>query len=727
MRGRATSVLLLAGLVVLLSAGPVEPRNPAGTGPTAAPAAHTLPPGSTYHALAPVRILDSATGAGGAAPLASETPESFQVAGAFGIPAGATAVAGTLSITGATQAGYVSLTAVATSSTAVATSTISFLADSPRSAGVTATLGDDGRLWALYVAEGAGQTAKVAFDLDGYYAPDFTGATYHPVGPVRVFDSRTAVGGAAPLASGIPESFQFAGEFGVPVGATAVTGTLAIVSPSRPGRVALTPESTPVASLATSTLSLATTDTVATGVTATLGSHGRLWAIYETGGSGDTAQLAFDLTGYFTPDMTGSTFHRLGPLRLIDSRSGVGGSAPLSSEVPRSFKIAGLYGMPAGTTAVAGTLAIANATSSGYVSLTSALATPAASSTSSLFFSATGETETTVTAPLGAGGSLWAMLETGRPGDSADVIFDLSGYFGTDAAGLNSVPGYFQAQGPFTASPKDSNGVVMVKYASPIGLQYNTVTIEHCAMWYFDRWRSGQDTPTQTNADRAGFFAQIDWLVSHQQPDGRWLYTFHIGTMPVPWWSAMAEGQGISVMLRAYSVTGDSTYLVVLDRARSTFDRPIADLGVTSALTVSGRQLTVYEEYLPGYRDNVLNGWLYSLVGLYECAIYLGDPVCLYDLTAADRGLAAVQALLPYYDTGSWSRYNLTTLVGVDFGPNASEAYHKGHIAQLRFMYSITGNPVMEEYADRFQTYLDNVIKNGSPSPASSVSPGASR
>jgi hypothetical protein len=286
------------------------------------------------------------------------------------------------------------------------------------------------------------------------------------------------------------------------------------------------------------------------------------------------------------------------------------------------------------------------------------------------------------------------------------------------------MPAYLQTFVPSDVAPKDLDGVVMVNYRAPIGLQYNPVTVAQAALGYFDRWHSGNDSPAEADSDRMSFFAQVNWLVSHQTPDGRWLYAFAFAAEPVPWWSAMAEGLGISVMLRAYSVTRDGAYLTVLERAKSTFDRSIADLGVTSTLVVSGRQLIVYQEYLPGYEDNVLNGWVFALAGLYECATYLGDSTCSYDLTAADRGLAAVRALLPYYDTGSWSLYSLDSLGSSTRGARASVSYHRLHIRQLRWLYSITGDPVMREYADRFQFYLDSAASGTPSSPPVGVGPG---
>ena len=215
----ATRIGLAALLVALTApeatptASPVTPATP-GTLTTPPPgaggsstvrAAMNRMPGSTYHVMDVARVVGTASGANA---LASEEPEWFQVAGAWGIPVGATAVTGVVAIADPSRAGYLALTAVAASPAAVATSTLDFPAQATRSEYVTADLGDDGRLWALYEAGATGETARLMFDVDGYYAPDARGATYRAVGPVRAFDSAAALGGAAPLASGRPSPFS---------------------------------------------------------------------------------------------------------------------------------------------------------------------------------------------------------------------------------------------------------------------------------------------------------------------------------------------------------------------------------------------------------------------------------------------------------------------------------------------------------------------------------------
>ena len=411
----------------------------------------------------------------------------------------------------------------------------------------------------------------------------------------------------------------------------------------------------------------------------------------------------------------GATFHRLGPARILDSRSGAGGASSLRSDVPESVQIGGLFGVPADASAVTGTFTIASPSHAGWISLTPVRTSAASNTTSTVNFTTTDPRATGVTAPLGPDGKIWALYHSGRADDTVAFIFDLSGYFSVDPAGpgLEPMPMYFRAWMPNDAAPRDANGVVLVDYGGSIGLQHNPSTIAQSAIGYYNRWRFGSTTAEQKEADRTAFFAQIKWLTGNQTSDGRWLYRFHWGSQAVPWWSGMAEGIAISALLRAYSVTGDTAYLPVIARTRSTFERNQQHAGVTSSVIVSGRTYVVYQEYMPGYNQNVLNGWMFALVGLYEDAVYLEDPMAAFDVLAADRGVRAVRALLPLYDTGSWSYYSLNVFTGSNRGPLAGSAYHQIHIAQLRFLGTVTGDPVLIAYANRFQGYLDACTARG--------------
>jgi hypothetical protein len=201
---------------------------------------------------------------------------------------------------------------------------------------------------------------------------------------------------------------------------------------------------------------------------------------------------------------------------------------------------------------------------------------------------------------------------------------------------------------------------------------------------------------------------QIHWLLANQLPDGRWLFHFQWGRTPVPWWSAMTDGLAISAFVRAYALTGDPAELTAITRARTTYERDQkTDNGTASPVKIGSKTYYVYEEYPPGYSvGNVLNGWMFSLVGLYEDETYLHDKTASTLLRGPDRGLAAVKALLPYYDTGNWTRYS-TQPVSPRIGTRDSLGYHTLVIGQLWYMAKISGDTFFSKWARKWQGYLD--------------------
>jgi serine protease len=160
-------------------------------------------------------------------------------------------------------------------------------------------------------------------------------------------------------------------------------------------------------------------------VTVGLGAGGTLSFTY-VGHAGTTAQVLFDVTGYFTPDATGATYHSLPPDRLLDTRSGMGGvTGPIPSKSARTFQVTGGV-VPTGAIAVTGNLTVVGQTGAGYLFIGPAADNNPASST--LNFPAGDTRANAVTVGLGAGGTL-SFTYVGHAGTTAQVLFDVTGYF----------------------------------------------------------------------------------------------------------------------------------------------------------------------------------------------------------------------------------------------------------------------------------------------------------
>jgi D-glucuronyl C5-epimerase C-terminus len=266
---------------------------------------------------------------------------------------------------------------------------------------------------------------------------------------------------------------------------------------------------------------------------------------------------------------------------------------------------------------------------------------------------------------------------------------------------------------PNRSAPKDARGVVLVDYGGTLGRQYNPVTVSQAAIAYYNAAVHSTEPLAQKNADRQALLVQAEWLVAHQDSSGRWLYRFPWQGQPVPWVSAMAEGQAISALIRANAIFPDARYTRAIAKARGSFHRDWSLGGVGEWTTLGSKKYLVYEEYMRPFSPRTLNGWMFAMAGLYEAAVYLGDTQARYELENPDRGYAALKALLPYYDTGKWSTYNLKTFDLAKNGIGARRHYHVLHIKQLRWFTKVTRDPFYQSYSDRWQRYLDACLEAG--------------
>jgi hypothetical protein len=161
-------------------------------------------------------------------------------------------------------------------------------------------LGAGGTLSVTYAAPQYGPTAHVIFDVTGYFTPDSSGATYVPLSPVRILDSRNGTGGlGGAFTSHQARTFRAAGAGGVPFSATAVTGNLTVTQQNYLGFlfVGPAPQNWP----GSSTLNFPKGDDRANAVTVAVGSDGTLSVTYAAPAAAPwaTAQVIFDVTGYF--------------------------------------------------------------------------------------------------------------------------------------------------------------------------------------------------------------------------------------------------------------------------------------------------------------------------------------------------------------------------------------------------------------------------------------------
>jgi spore germination protein YaaH len=249
--------------------------------------------GATFTALTPGRVLDTRTGNGLGGLFASSVPRSFLVSGRGGVPAGAVAVTGNLTVVGPSSAGFLYIGPGATSTPP--SSSLNVPRGDIRAASVTVKLDGSGRLGVVW--KGApGARTHVLFDVTGYFVNGAGGATYYPIDAARVLDSRVANGLAGAFISLSTRAFQATGRGTIPANAVAVTGSVTVMVPSRDGLIIVGPAGQPLR--ATSTVNLPRGDIRANGLTVRTAAGGGI-AIVFNGARGATANVLFDATGYF--------------------------------------------------------------------------------------------------------------------------------------------------------------------------------------------------------------------------------------------------------------------------------------------------------------------------------------------------------------------------------------------------------------------------------------------
>jgi hypothetical protein len=250
--------------------------------------------GTTYKPLTAARVLDTRVAKGLAGKFAVDTPRTFQVTGFGGVPTGAKAVTGNLTVVGQTKPGYVTLTP--TQHANPSTSTINFPLGDTRANGVTVPLSGTGALWGVFKASGG--ATDLIFDVTGYYVDGTSGLRYYPLTPGRIMDTRysTSTQLSGPFTSSVPRTLVTGGYSGVPADARAVTGNLTVVGQTEAGYVSIT--KTPTTAPSVSTLNFPFGDVRANGVTVPLNATNDLALVYKAL-AGAKTHLILDLTGYF--------------------------------------------------------------------------------------------------------------------------------------------------------------------------------------------------------------------------------------------------------------------------------------------------------------------------------------------------------------------------------------------------------------------------------------------
>jgi uncharacterized protein YkwD len=295
-----------------------------------------------------------------------------------------------------------------------------------------------------------------------------TAVPFTSITPSRLVDTRRGHG-MVRLAAAAPQRVQVTGALGIPQGATAAAVNVTAVAPSGAGYLTAYPcGAVPTAS----TSNYAAGDVVANGAVVPLDPSGG-FCIF----SAQPTDVLVDVTGYFSPS-SNRRFNPMTPVRMLDTRHGLGGATRVVAGGTVAVTIAGLANIPAGSSAAAVNITSVNPAGPGFL-----IAYPCGTArpdVSTVNFRA-GETRAN-NALAGLGGGKLCIFSS----QTTDILVDVSGFFasyGRAFQALNPVrivdtrTAHFTVSGGQMGQPVAGGATVTQTVAGQFGIPANAVAV----------------------------------------------------------------------------------------------------------------------------------------------------------------------------------------------------------------------------------------------------------
>ncbi|MBQ9859782.1 MAG: hypothetical protein IJO76_03780 [Clostridia bacterium] len=206
-------------------------------------------------------------------------------------------------------------------------------------------------------------------------------------------------------------------------------------------------------------------------------------------------------------------------------------------------------------------------------------------------------------------------------------------------------------------------------------------------------------------AYKDSLLAVCDYLCEAITPEGTWPHPYDYrssavnATLRAPWCSSMVQGEAISCLVRGYHLTQNPLYLDTAEKALKPFTRPVEEGGV---LRMLGEGLPMYEKYPTDPPSCILNGFLFSLIGLYD----LGQTAHSGAQQAKElfeAGMHTLTRILPLYDDDLCSLYDLGYLFAAPIPKHKNPYYHWIHVNLLLAVHSIQPNPLFWHFINKWK------------------------
>jgi hypothetical protein len=236
------------------------------------------------------------------------------------------------------------------------------------------------------------------------------------------------------------------------------------------------------------------------------------------------------------------------------------------------------------------------------------------------------------------------------------------------------------------------NGSVYVYY-DDMGYQYNPLTEAFYALIMYQRGKYGLFLKLVENLIKKSTRKKIN-----NQDIAFWYYPFPFPprVYKTQWISGMTQGVIASTMCRAYYLTHIDLYKSMSIEAINGMLTPIEYGG---ALYKDNHWLWIEEVPDEKPLQHIFNGFIYSLLGLYDTYLVTNDPKLLRTFRIL---LLSLKLKIRNYDLVLWSKYDVTRM--------ANTKYHFVHIVLLYTFYKLTNDDDLKNYSLRWMRGLKNPL-----------------
>lgn len=256
---------------------------------------------------------------------------------------------------------------------------------------------------------------------------------------------------------------------------------------------------------------------------------------------------------------------------------------------------------------------------------------------------------------------------------------------------------------------EDDNGIIMMSHYIDHNAEetnyYSPVKIAHYALGAYNDYIA---TKREVYAER--FNKHIDFLINTRKEIVLEGVNCVIWTTPstnpkygidMHYKSAIVQGLVISALCRAYLLSNDPKYSEIVLGALQIFQIPVEKGGILA----KSQWGSFYEEYPAVPYSHVVNGFVFSLIGLHD-----SWRVLKIDLSKElfDVGVETLIKVLPFWYTSNWSKYDLRDLTNKQNVNLATHHYQCLHADLLRVLYLQSNCEDVLQYQQRTEQQLKN-------------------